>query len=314
MLLLKTISYCSPTKELLALSYDETHKEDVSGHTSHADVDSIGSSGHHTPPENQATDEKEPDISGYSLLLSFLELTDKDTASKLRGIEKRVPGLFGIKDIQQLIGSSSASPTAAIPQKTPLSLALDIMSRDPKSTADTLFFEAYGERQVDPTQTEKARHYLNIIFNHLLADLRKTNPDVLSLGTFEEGSEHLTKLIKVTNNIVAAMTGVIDFPEQEFTRQTTRDYHDLKGALIHNLHDKGDLLNVREENLFKWCYVVIQALVFDPLNVFIAEHTQSLLAKLGVLLAIYDTRIDDMADLIQDQELTNCFTQIPQAD
>lgn len=164
--------------------------------------------------------------------------------------------------------------------------------------------------------SEPAAYTLEKIFEDIIPELRKSNPKLLGLSIF---SKNLDTLIEVINTIVAYHVKAIRFPAQQATDKATIDYTSLKETLTANQHPKSSNFNIRQENLFKWCHVVISQLVYGPLNALFDINeamTEKLnrMSLLGTKIAIFDTRIDDIADNIQDKDLTSYFIQIPNQD
>lgn len=183
----------------------------------------------------------------------------------------------------------------------------DYLKKEPHLQAISKYREKFGE--ISP----QAGITLQKIFKEIIPELRKSNPKVLGLSIF---SDKLDTLIDVINTIVAYHVKAITFPAQHATDKATIDYTILKEQLTRQKHPKADNFNIRQENLFKWCHVVISQLVYEPLNALFDKNesmTQKLdqMSLLGTKIAIFDTRIDDIADNIQDKELTEYFTQIP---
>jgi hypothetical protein len=130
--------------------------------------------------------------------------------------------------------------------------------------------------------------------------------------------ENLEALVRLILNIVLALQRQ---PNEELARifeQNTKDYTSLKKALIKHNFDRAATFNIRSAKVFKWCGEVIPCLVHDPLNEVWdhekkSEKTQRL-NLVSVKLAVYDTRIDDIADNIQDPKLTEWFCKIFRAE
>jgi hypothetical protein len=168
------------------------------------------------------------------------------------------------------------------------------------------------ELSLEQESIEKIEELLNLMFNQFIPRFWIHNPYVFSLTVFKE--EKANYLVNSVIDTVLNTLKVIPFPVDFATEKVSNDYQSMQDRLIRDDHPAKDRFNVRKDSLFKWCFTMINTLVYSPLNTFLVGSDIDIEKKLaitGTLMAIFDTRIDDLADNIRDGHLVGLFAQIP---
>ncbi len=164
-------------------------------------------------------------------------------------------------------------------------------------------------------QVPKGEALLRTIFDSIIPQIIKSFTNIFETLPF---FDHLKPLKELNVDIAIAM---ITPPDPELARifeQNTQDYTHLKKTLVEQNFAKAATFNIRSEKVFKWCSAVIPYIVHGPLSA-IWQHPEkevklNLLKKASTKLAVFDTKIDDIADNIQDLQLTEWFCHICTSD
>lgn len=183
-----------------------------------------------------------------------------------------------------------------------------IYTKNPLDTAKQLWINHIG------TLTEQSEIFLTNIFSNSILKLGQTNSELLTLAPFRD---HFEQFALLCDTFLAYNIQVKPFPLDPDLAKAKEAYENLKLGLQANSHPKHSLFNVRSGSLFKWCYTAISELVFEPFKQLFQQHdTENIhfsLSKIGTKIAIFNTYLDDIADNIQDVELTVHFCKIPTA-
>ncbi len=119
---------------------------------------------------------------------------------------------------------------------------------------------------------------------------------------------HLQRLVPILNEVVGTFGGSCPYPESRDTENCVRDYKALKQSLFkEGLYPEWMRFTPRSDKLFKWCYVMIKRLVISPMMELV-ENKQRLemenrILHLVMKIVHLDTKIDDLADVLHDEEL-----------
>lgn len=121
------------------------------------------------------------------------------------------------------------------------------------------------------------------------------------------GLPQIQKIVPSFLEIFGYFSGDQPFPYSDYSDASVRAYQDLKKNLF--FADSPDWIRFtgRSDKVYKWCYVMIKDIVLAPLLPMVPPEKQASVQNnvlgLASMMVIFDTQIDDLADVFHDRFL-----------